>query len=67
MEKKSYTVVKAFPMPNGEKAAVGTTVELTREQAKYLLLGGKIVDAAMLAPAKTKSAKTPKTEEVKGE
>lgn len=43
MEKKQcYTVIKAFVLPNGEKAAAGATVELTREQAKYLLHGAKI-------------------------
>jgi hypothetical protein len=66
MESKNrYAVVKAIELPNGVKAAAGATVELSREQAKYLLHGGKIVDASAQKPVKVE--KPAKVEAAKGE
>jgi hypothetical protein len=51
--KNRYSVLKPFEMPNG-KAQIGSIVELSREQAKYLLLGGKIVEAEAKGKGETK-------------
>lgn len=58
-QQKKYRVVKPFMMPDGTKAGQGATVELTKKQAKYLLIARKILDATAPAAAqRTGSGKT---------
>ena len=50
MEKIRLRAKTAFLLPDGSKVAAGAEIDLSRRQAKYLLIGGKAEQVSAPTP-----------------